>query len=216
MRTRIKICGFTRAEDLRMACDLGVDAVGMVFYPPSPRHLSLEVARELRREVPVLVSVVALFVNPTEHAVREVMTQVRPDILQFHGEESAAFCEQFGMPYFKAFRVGAPGLDTPESLAQACAGYRSAAAWLFDSYSDGYGGSGLTFEVALLDEVRKLDKAPPIVLSGGLQTVTVGGMIRQLHPYAVDVSSGVEEDKGIKSPDKMAAFLRAVREADSR
>lgn len=214
MRTRVKICGLTREDDIRSACDLGADAIGMVFYPPSPRHLSLERAARLRREVPVLVSMVALFVNPAEQEVRAVIEQLRPNVLQFHGEESLAFCEQFGLPYFKAFRVGGPGMDSAEDLALACRAYPSAAAWLFDSYSTGYGGSGLSFEGALLDQVRAMQDTPPLIVSGGLQTVTVGGVIRHLHPYAVDVSSGVEESKGVKSVEKIAAFLRAVREAD--
>ncbi len=214
MRTRVKICGLTREDDIRAACVLGADAVGMVFYPPSPRHLTLERAARLRREVPVLVSLVALFVNPGEEEVRQVMEQVRPDVLQFHGEEPVAFCEQFGIPYFKAFRVGGPGMDTAPALAQACKGYGSAAAWLFDSFSTGYGGSGLSFDEELLNDVQDIEEAPPLIMSGGLQTVTVGGVIRHVHPYAVDVSSGVEESKGVKSVDKIAAFLRAVREAD--
>lgn len=214
MRTRVKICGLTREDDIRAACELGADAIGMVFYPPSPRHLTLERAARLRREVPVLVSMVALFVNPTADEVHEVIDQLQPNVLQFHGEEPAAFCEQFKLPYFKAFRVGGPEMDTAEALAHACRGYPSAAAWLFDSYSTGYGGSGLSFEAALLNEVRAMEDTPPLIVSGGLQTVTVGGVIRHLHPYAVDVSSGVEESKGVKSVEKIAAFLRAVREAD--
>ncbi len=214
MRTRVKICGLTREDDIRAACTLGADAIGMVFYPPSPRHLTIERAARLRREVPVLVSMVALFVNPSEAEVREVIQQLQPNVLQFHGEETVEFCEQFGLPYFKAFRAGGPGMETAQALAQACQGFASAAAWLFDSYSTGYGGSGLSFDPALLDEVLALKDTPPLIMSGGLQTVTVGGVIRHLHPYAVDVSSGVEESKGIKSVEKIAAFLRAVREAD--
>ena len=215
MRTRVKVCGLTREEDIRAACRLGADAIGMVFYEPSPRFLTLERAARLRQEIPTLVSLVALFVNPTEEEVRQVIQQVKPDVLQFHGEESVAFCEQFGMPYFKAFRVGGPGMESASALAQTCQAYHSAAAWLFDSYSSGYGGSGLSFDTALLSEVQGLENAPPLIMSGGLQTVTVGGVIRHVHPYAVDVSSGVEEGKGIKSVEKIAAFLRAVREADT-
>ena len=215
MRTRVKVCGLTREEDVRAACMLGADAIGMVFYEPSPRFLSLERAARLRREIPVMVSLVALFVNPSEDEVRQVIEQVKPDVLQFHGEESVAFCEQFGLPYFKAFRVGGPGMESAPALAQACQQFGSAAAWLFDSYSSGYGGSGLSFDTALLNDVQELENAPPLIMSGGLQTVTVGGVVRHVHPYAVDVSSGVEEGKGIKSKEKIAAFLRAVREADT-
>jgi len=234
MRTRIKICGFTRAQDVQAACTLGVDAVGLVFYPSSPRHVSLQTAVTLSRQVPALVSVVALFVNPTEQTVRQTMAAVQPHVLQFHGEETPQFCRQFQQPYFKAFRVGSAGrgsvegggtdggdmdsagVQTASELATVCQRYPDAAGWLFDSYSADYGGSGISFETALLDDVRKLSKTrpdtPPIILSGGLNAATVGGMIQRLRPWAVDVSSGVEEAKGIKSADKMAAFVRAVQQ----
>jgi len=215
MRTRIKICGLTRTQDLQAACTLGVDAVGLVFYPSSPRHVTLETARQLRQHVPALVSVVALFVNPGATAVQQVIDTVHPHILQFHGEEPPEFCKQFQQPYFKAFRVGAPGLDNAAALAHACQRYPQAAGWLFDSYSPHYGGSGVSFDTDLLTHVQGLAHTPPLVLSGGLSAATVGGMIHRLHPWAVDVSSGVEEAKGIKSADKMAAFLRAVRQAEA-
>jgi len=220
-RTRIKICGLTRAQDVQAACALGADAVGMVFYPASPRHVSLVAARQLRQHVPALVSVVALFVNPQASEVQQVIDALNPDVLQFHGEEAPEFCGQFGKPYFKTFRVGGPGMDSAPALAATCQRWLTianrAAGWLFDSYSANYGGSGISFDTELLDGVRALaregEHLPPLILSGGLSAATVGGMIHRLHPWAVDVSSGVEDAKGIKSPDKMAAFVRAVQQA---
>jgi len=221
MRTRIKICGLTRTADLQTACALGVDAVGLVFYPSSPRHITLEAAKRLRQHTPALVSVVALFVNPSVEYVQQVLDEVQPTILQFHGEESPEFCARFQHPYFKAFRVGAPGMDSAAALARACQQHLQAAGWLFDSYSPDYGGSGISFDVELLADVwalkteSGLQSVPPLILSGGLSAATVGGMIHRLHPWAVDVSSGVETAKGIKSADKMSAFVRAVGQAHS-
>jgi len=221
MRTRIKICGLTRTADLQTACALGVDAVGFVFYPSSPRYVTLEQARHLRQHTPALVSSVALFVNPDVEYVQQVINEVQPSVLQFHGEESPEFCARFQRPYFKTFRVGAPGMDSASSLSRACQPYRQAAGWLFDSYSPDYGGSGISFDVELLDGVRALktepglQSIPPLILSGGLNAATVGGMIHRLHPWAVDVSSAVETAKGIKSVDRMSAFVRAVGQTNS-
>jgi len=146
-----------------------------------------------------------------------VIDALNPDVLQFHGEEAPEFCGQFRKPYFKAFRVGGPGMDSAAALARTCQRYPQAAGWLFDSYSAGYGGSGISFDAELLDGVRALaregEHPPSLILSGGLSAATVGGMIHRLHPWAVDVSSGVEDAKGIKSPEKMVAFVRAVQQA---
>src|SRR5690606_21384013 len=130
-RTRVKICGLTRPQDLDAAVAAGADAVGLVFYPPSRRCLTLEQAAALRARVPAFVTVTALFVNPDAQAVQQVIETVRPDLLQFHGEESPDFCTRFGVRHLKAFRVGAPGQDTPAGLAQACQAHRQAAGWLF-------------------------------------------------------------------------------------
>ncbi len=210
-RTRVKICGLTRLQDVDAAVRAGADAIGLVFYPGSKRAVSLAQGRELRRAVPALVSVVALLVNPSQQEVRAVLEQVEPDMLQFHGDETPAFCAGFGHRYMRAFRVGAAGLDTPDGVLTDCRRYDSASAWLFDSYSEGYGGSGRVLDVSLLEGVRKASDSRPLVLAGGLRPETVGASIAQIHPYAVDVSSGVEAGPGIKSAEKIKAFMQAIR-----
>lgn len=215
MRTRVKICGMTRLEDIDTAIEAGADAIGLIFYPKSKRYVPVEQAARLRRAVPAFVDVVALFVNADDDAVRQVVQEVGPDLLQFHGEETPEACARHGKRYMKAFRVGGPGADTPARLAAACGRFPDAAAWLFDSYSAGYGGSGLSFEHALLKDVRADREAAPLVLSGGLSPDNVQAAVTALRPWAVDVSSGVEESPGIKSAARVRAFLRAVRQADS-
>lgn len=212
-RTRVKICGLTRAEDIDSAARAGADAIGLVFYPHSRRAVSLDQARRLRAAVPPFVSVVALFVNPAPDAVNEVIDQLRPDLLQFHGDETADFCAQFRHPYLRAFRVGGPGMDSPECVGDACRAYMHAHGWLFDSDSAGYGGSGRGFDAGLLDVVAAAQDRRPLVLAGGLNADTVAQRIRRLRPYAVDVSSGVEIEPGIKSAEKIQAFIRAVQSA---
>lgn len=213
-RTRVKVCGLTRPDDVRAAVDAGADAIGLVFYPPSRRFLDVGTAVALRELVPAFVDVVALFVNPAAADVHEIIAAVNPDLLQFHGEESPEFCAQFGVRYMKGFRVGAPGQDTADALAAHCATYGQAAAWLFDSFSQGYGGSGTSLDPALLDGVARAPEARPLVLAGGLSPGNVGERICGLRPYAVDVSSGVEESPGLKDPARIRAFMQAVRHAD--
>ena len=205
MRTRIKICGITRVEDAQAAARAGADAIGLVFYPPSPRFLGLERARQLVDAVPAFVSTVALFVNPAASEVRAVLDQVGPAMLQFHGDETAAFCAQFGVPYVKACRVR-PGLDLLEYLRP----FSGAAGWLLDSHVEEYGGVGEIFDWSLVPAER----IRPLVLSGGLTRDNVGEAIRRVRPWAVDVSSGVESAKGIKDAGKMAAFIAEVKHAD--
>lgn len=205
MRTRIKICGITRVEDAQAAAGAGADAIGLVFYPPSPRFLGLERARRLVNAVPPFVSTVALFVNPPASEVRAVLEQVGPAMLQFHGDETPAFCAQFGVPYVKACRVR-PGLDLLEYLRP----FSGAAGWLLDSHVEEYGGVGEIFDWSLVPAER----VRPLVLSGGLTRDNVGEAIRRVRPWAVDVSSGVESAKGIKNADKMAAFIAEVKHAD--
>ena len=205
MRTRIKICGITRVQDARAAAQAGADAIGLVFYPPSPRLLGLDQARSLRDALPPLVSTVALFVNPPAEQVRAVLERVRPALLQFHGEETPAFCEQFGVPYLKACRVK-PGVDLLEYLRP----FSSAAGWLLDSHVEEYGGVGECFDWSLVPA----ECSRPLVLSGGLTRDNVGVAIRRVRPWAVDVSSGVESSKGIKDAARIAAFIAEVRNAD--
>jgi phosphoribosylanthranilate isomerase len=205
MRTRIKICGITRGEDLLAAARAGADAIGLVFYPPSPRYLDVERARSLVAELPPFVTPVALFVNPEPAQVRSVLERVRPAMLQFHGEESPGFCAQFGLPYIKACRMR-PGVDLLEYLRP----FAGAAGWLLDSHVAEYGGVGESFDWSLVPAER----SHPIVLSGGLHGGNVGEAVRRVRPWAVDVSSGVETAKGIKDAAKIAAFIAEVRNAD--
>ena len=205
MRTRIKICGMTRVEDVQAAAQAGADAVGLVFYPTSPRFLSLEWARQLASEVPPFVSTVALFVNPSAAEVYTVLERVKPAMLQFHGEETPVFCAQFGVPWLKACRVK-PGVDLLEYLRP----FSGAAGWLLDSHVEEYGGVGESFDWSLVPAERH----HPLVLSGGLAPGNVREAVRQVRPWAVDVSSGVESSKGIKDAAKIAAFITEVRNAD--
>jgi phosphoribosylanthranilate isomerase len=205
MRTRIKICGITRTEDALAAATAGADAIGLVFYPHSPRYLSGERAVEIRDALPPFVQTVALFVNPDAAQVAQVIGRVRPAMLQFHGEEAPDFCAQFGMPFVKACRVK-PGVDALEYLRP----FSRAAAWLFDSYVPEYGGVGERFDWSLLPASR----AKPFILSGGLERGNVGAAVRGVRPWGVDVSSGVESAKGIKDAAKIAAFIAEVRNAD--
>ncbi|MBZ1349148.1 phosphoribosylanthranilate isomerase [Alcaligenaceae bacterium LF4-65] len=212
-RTRIKICGITREEDLLCAVAAGADALGFVFHPSSKRCVSPSRASELCAALPPFVTSVALFVNPERSFVNEVINKMSPSTLQFHGDEAPDFCSSFGRPYLKAFRVGAPGLDTSAGLALRCADYGSACGWLFDSYSPLFGGSGHGFDHGLLGGVKQLREAQPIILSGGLSALNVQAAIEATHPWAVDVSSGVESSPGIKSAEKMLEFVSAVSKA---
>lgn len=204
VRTRVKICGITRPGDALAAAQAGADAVGLVFYPPSPRYLSSERALEIRDALPPFVQAVALFVNPDAAQVAQVLGRVRPSMLQFHGEEAPEFCAQFGVPFVKAARVR-PGVDALEYLRP----FSRATAWLFDSHVPQYGGVGESFDWSL---VPKTDK--PVILSGGLSRDNVTQAIRRVRPWGVDVSSGVESAKGIKDAARIAAFIAEVRNAD--
>lgn len=204
--TRIKICGLTREQDVLAAAGHGADALGLVFYEKSPRHVSVGQAAQLARSAPPFVTVVGLFVNPTVDYVREVLAKVPLDVLQFHGEEPPEFCGQFGRPYLKAIRVR-PGVD----LVQCAASYRAAQGLLLDAYVEGtQGGTGESFDWALIPQSLPL----PVILSGGLHAGNVAVAIKQVRPYAVDVSSGVEAAKGIKDAAKIAAFITEVKNVD--
>lgn len=205
MRTRVKICGITRVEDGRIAAEAGADAIGLVFYPPSPRFLSLERAVEIRDALPPFVQTVALFVNPDATQVAQVIGRVKPALLQFHGDETPGFCEEFGMPYMKACRVK-EGVDLLEYLRP----FSRAAAWLLDSHVAEYGGVGERFDWSLAPAQRER----PLILSGGLAPGNVREAIRRVRPWGVDVSSGVESAKGIKDAGKIAAFIAEVRNED--
>lgn len=203
---RIKICGITRVEDALAAAHGGADALGLVFYEKSPRHVSVQQAAELANIIPPFVTTVGLFVNPSADEVRNVLHHVPLDVLQFHGEEEPEFCEQFGRPYLKAVRVR-QGVD----LLQCAARYRSAQGLLLDAYIEGtHGGTGESFDWALIPH----DLLLPVILSGGLHAGNVAEAIKQVRPYAVDVSSGVEAAKGIKDTAKVAAFINEVNNID--
>ena len=209
MRTRVKICGITRSADALAAARAGADAIGLVFYPPSPRCLTLDRARQLASEVPAFVSTVALFVNPSAAEVHEVLQRVRPSMLQFHGEETPVFCAQFGVPWIKACRVKS-GVSAGVDLLEYLRPFSGAAGWLLDSHVEEYGGVGESFDWSLVPTERH----HPIILSGGLTRENVRDAVRRVRPWAVDVSSGVESAKGIKDAAKIAAFIAEVRNAD--
>lgn len=202
MRTRVKICGITRVEDAVSAVQHGCDAIGLVFYEPSPRYVTTPTASEIATQLPPFVTVVGLFVDASPEYVRQVLAQVPLNLLQFHGDETPEYCRQFGVPYLKAVRV------RPETnLLQYAAAYADAKALLLDTYVAGTpGGTGITFDWELIPQ----DFPLPIILAGGLDAGNVSEAIRQCHPYAVDVSGGVERQKGIKDADKIAAFMRGV------
>jgi phosphoribosylanthranilate isomerase len=201
-RTRVKICGITRPEDALVAVDLGVDALGLVFYAPSPRNVTIATAADIARQIPAFVSVVGLFVNAEPSFVEEVIANVGLSLLQFHGDETPEDCERFGLPYIKAIRVKA---DT--NLVQYARDFTSAKALLLDTYTEGVaGGTGQMFDWNLIPSA--LPK--PVILAGGLQANNVAQAIRQVKPYAVDVSGGVEATKGIKDAQKIAAFMQQV------
>ena len=201
----MKICGITRPEDARAAAEAGADAIGLVFYPPSPRFLSVERALEIRDALPPFVQTVALFVNPDAAQVAQVIGRVKPAMLQFHGGETPRFCHEFGLPYIKACRVR-PGVDLLEYLRP----FSRAAAWLLDSHVEEYGGVGERFDWSLAPKVHER----PLVLSGGLTPGNVAEAIRRVRPWGVDVSSGVESAKGLKDAAKIAAFVAEVRNAN--
>lgn len=206
MRTRVKICGFTRAEDAVYAAQLGVDAIGLVFYPPSPRNVDIERAVEIVNALPAFVSVVALFVDEQEARIREVLDRVPVDCLQFHGDEPDEACRIYGKRYMKAVRMR-EDID----IAALARRYHDAAGLLLDAWHpDAKGGTGSRFDWDLIPRQCAL----PIVLAGGLAADNATQAVQAVRPYALDVSSGVEAGKGIKDALKMAAFLRAVNEGD--
>jgi phosphoribosylanthranilate isomerase len=208
-RTRVKICGITRPQDARQAAWSGADALGLVFYPPSKRAVSPARAAVIASVTPVFVSMIGLFVNPDKNDVREVLKQVRLDCLQFHGDEDANFCESFGMPYMKAVRVktGQSGLTDP--LQEAAAHPRASAILLdaFDARQPGGTGKQFDWEVAR----RCVEQCSvPVVLAGGLKAANVAQAITQVRPWALDLSSGVESEPGLKDPDKLQDFFQEV------
>jgi len=206
MRTRVKICGFTRVEDAVCAAQLGVDAIGLVFYPLSPRNVGIDQAVKIVNALPAFVSVVALFVDEQESRIREILDRVPIDCLQFHGDEPAEACRLYRKRYMKALRMQ-DGIDIPRLALH----YHDAAGLLLDAYHPGAkGGTGNRFNWELIPE----NCALPIILAGGLDESNARQAVQTVRPYALDVSSGVEAEKGVKDALKMAAFVREVNEGD--
>ncbi len=208
MRTRVKFCGLTRAEDIQSAVNVGVDAIGFVLYPKSKRALSLAQACELQAHIPALVNLIALVVNPSEEEVRSIISELAPAAIQFHGDESGEFCEQFNYPYWRAVRVGAPGLDTEEKIADYVTQFPHAQAFLFDSYSTGFGGAGVRFDLSLLNLVKQRLSTEKIIIAGGINALNIAPLSGQY--YAVDLSSGIESEPGVKSAELMQQFMQAL------
>lgn len=204
-RTRIKICGLTRQEDVAEAVAAGADALGFVFYPPSPRYVDPDRAARLMSAVPPFVTIVGLFVNADPAFVEGALERLPIQLLQFHGDEGEADCARFGWPYIKAARVR-PGLD----LLNYAASFPSASGLLLDAFVEGYGGAGRVFDWGLIPQ----GLSRPVILSGGLDPDNVESAVRRVRPWAVDVSSGVERAKGIKDAAKVRAFIAGVRHAD--
>lgn len=206
-RTRVKICGITRAQDARDAVALGADAIGLVFYAPSPRAVDVSRARELAAMLPPFVSAVAVFVNPEPALVREVLAAVPVDLLQFHGTETAEECEQYGRPYLKTV-----SMREEVDLLEVAARHAGARALLLDTWHrEKWGGTGDTFDWSLIPAA--LDK--PVILAGGLTPDNVAAAVRAIRPYAVDVSGGVEASGGIKDAARIAAFMRGVSSVEA-
>ena len=203
-RTRIKFCGLTRPADIEAAVRLGVDAIGLVFAPGSPRRVDLATAAALRKRIPGLCHCVALVMDQPHDTVQAIVQTVRPDMLQFHGSESAADCARFGLPYIKALGLGGEAETEVQAFPNALI--------LTDSHAPGQaGGTGQTFD---WNRVADWTRQRPVMLAGGLHADNVESAIATARPYAVDVSSGVESAPGIKSIDRMQAFVRAVQRAD--
>ena len=204
-RTRIKICGLTRVEDVQAAVAAGADAIGFVFYPPSPRCVSIAQARALMAHIPPFVTTVGLFVNAEPDDVEAALSALPLQLLQFHGDENEDECKRFDRPYIRAVRMR-EGVD----LVEYAACFPSARGFLLDAFVEGYGGGGRVFDWSLIPE----GFVPPLILSGGLDAGNVGDAVKRVRPWAVDVSSGVETEKGIKDAGAIARFISGVRNAD--
>ncbi|AXS82034.1 MULTISPECIES: phosphoribosylanthranilate isomerase [Marinobacter] len=202
MSARVKICGLTRPEDVDAAVECGADALGFVFYGPSPRSVNADQAAALVRRIPAFVSVVGLFVNPSRQELETVLDKVPLDLLQFHGDETAAFCSGFGRRWIKAVRVRESG-----QIERAFEEFRDSAGLLVDAWDpEKYGGTGKGFNWELIPEDRPL----PLILAGGLSSANVFAAVNQVKPWAVDVSGGVEQGKGIKDIQKISHFIKEV------
>ncbi|MEO6968970.1 MAG: phosphoribosylanthranilate isomerase [Rhodanobacteraceae bacterium] len=206
-RTRVKICGITRVEDALLACGLGADAIGMVMTPSSPRCMSIERARAIREALPAFVDAVMLTHDLPASRVREIIDAVRPDLVQFHGSEDAAFCESFGVRYLKAI-----GMDGAADVRTFVDAHPRAIGFVLDGHAAGaQGGQGRVFDWTRVP--RDLDR--PVILAGGLNADNVANAIRTVRPWAVDVASGVESAPGVKDHHKLRAFFAAINAFES-
>ncbi len=203
MKTRIKVCGFTQAKNAQKIAHTGVDAIGLVFYNNSPRHVDTRNAVEIINALPAFVNRVGLFVNAKSDFIDKVLSKVPLDTLQFHGDESPIECSQYAMPFIKALRV-----NQNSNIIKMADNYHQSCGLLLDAFNkDAYGGTGKTFDWNLV----QVDIDLPIILAGGLNPDTVADAIKQVRPYAVDVSSGVESQLGVKDIDKIKQFIQQVR-----
>ena len=206
-RTRVKICGIREVQHARVAAQAGADAIGLVFYGDSPRHVEAETAAEIARFLPPYVSAVGLFVNETASGIEAILRLVPLDLLQFQGDEPPEFCERFGRPYVRAVRMG-EGVDLLEYAGR----FKRAKALLLDAHVPGLpGGTGSRFDWSLVPRSLPI----PLILSGGLDPGNVGDAIRRVRPWAVDVSSGVESSRGVKDPARIVEFIRSVQREDA-
>ncbi len=205
MRTRVKICGITRIEDAQLTVDAGADAIGLVFYENSPRFVNHSQAQAISQAMPAFVTRVALFKDADKQTIQSTLDNVEIDLIQFHGSESVEFCEQFTLPYIKAIGMKAAQCDANYLIASAKT-YSTAKALLLDGHAPGEaGGTGETFDWSSIAAINK-----PIVLAGGLTTANVKQAIDTVHPFAVDVSSGVESAPGIKDKSLITEFMQQV------
>jgi phosphoribosylanthranilate isomerase len=210
-RTRIKICGLSRPGDVEAAVEAGADAIGLVFYAASRRHVTVDLAARLACGLPPFVTPVGLFVNAARGEIEAAIRAIPNLVLQFHGDETPADCASFARPYLKAARV-APGLD----LLDFSRRFSTAQSLLLDAHVEGFGGGGKVFDWSLVPAAFSQENGPRLVLSGGLHAANVVAGIQQLRPWAVDVSSGVESSPGVKDAGAIRRFCDAVREADAR
>ena len=206
-RTRIKICGIREPDHAQVAADAGADAIGFVFYGESPRHVSAVRAARIARDLPPYVVAVGLFVNSTADEIRAILAEAPLDLLQFQGDEPPEFCGSFGKPYVRAVRME-KGVDLIEYRRR----FSGAKALLLDAHVPGLrGGTGQAFDWKSIPK----EHPAPLILSGGLTAKNVGRAIREVRPWAVDVSSGVEASRGVKDPEKIVEFIRSVRREDA-
>ncbi len=215
-RTRIKFCGFTREADIDAALELGVDCIGLIFVPRSPRCLTLQHAARLRRRIPASTKAIALTMDQPRDTIVAIIETLAPDVLQFHGAETDAFCQGFGLPFFKAIAMG--GAPSNEAVLANCTQYPSAFAWLFDGHAAGeQGGSGQRFDWSKLAMMRveNATSKTRFLLAGGLNPANVAQAIATANPWGVDLASGIESAPGMKDHEKMHAFVQAVKAADA-